>query len=187
MKMILILIIVVSLFSCSNSKKDQSIEPNPLWVELAEELKLQFGQRVRINEQIEAVVIDVTKDEGGIWYGLCYLNNNKLFGRQIPNGIIFTTCVDMLDATYLNESGINLINKLELIGLSNTSIRIGSESPATTMEDLIRSYKFGLERRKLKQTPFDEDIFGLNPVRECYLDLTKYKKCAVRDICSEAR
>jgi len=59
------------------------------------------------------VVIDVTKDEGGIWYGLYYLNKNELFGRQIPNGIIFTTCVDMLDATYLNESGIILINKLD--------------------------------------------------------------------------
>lgn len=176
MKKILILILAACLFSnCSKSKNDQLVSPNPLWLELARELKLQFGQRVRINEEIEAVVIDVKKEEGGVWYGLCYLNNNKLFGRQIPNGIVFTTCVDMLDVTYLNESGIDLVKKLDLINLSNSSIKFGSEFPAATMEDLIRNYKFGLERRKLKQTPFDEDIFGLNPVRECYFDLEKYK------------
>jgi len=43
------------------------------------------------------------------------------------------------------------------------------------MEDLISSYEFGLEKRKLEQTPCDEDVFGLNPVRECYFELAKYK------------
>ncbi|MEP0365505.1 MAG: hypothetical protein ABJN36_08490 [Cyclobacteriaceae bacterium] len=147
------------------------VESNPLWQEL--ELELRFGQPVEIDGRLKAIVIDVTKDEGGIWYGLCFQNENGLFGRQIPNGMIFTTCVDMLDATYLNESAIDLLELSESKSELLNPVRIGSNTPATTLDDLIRSYEFGLTRRELEQTPCDEDIFGLNPVRERYFQISE--------------
>ncbi|MEP0936716.1 MAG: hypothetical protein ABJH57_01190 [Cyclobacteriaceae bacterium] len=147
------------------------VESNPLWQEL--ELELKFGQTVEIDGRMKAIVIDVTKDEGGIWYGLCFQNENGLFGRQIPNGMIFTICVDMLDATYLNESAIDLLELSESRNELLNPVRIGSNTPATSLGDLIGSYEFGLTRRKLEQTPCDEDIFGLNPVRECYFQISE--------------
>lgn len=73
---------------------------------------------------------------------ICFLNRNKLFGRQIPDGIRNFDCGDdMYDLFYLNEN---------------------------VFKNCLRAmYK----KRKLKQTSCRESIFNANAVDECYFDL----------------
>ncbi|QSE98069.1 hypothetical protein [Fulvivirga lutea] len=167
-----IIITMAIVSACSNKKEEICVPYDQSWSELNQELALSFGQLVTIESKINAVVVDVSKDEGGIWYGLCFYTDKGLFGRQIPNGMVFTTCTDMVDLTYLNESSLDIVQKGEILSISCFPYKIGSNTPAENKEDVIRSFEYGINRRKLQQTPCDEGIFDLNTVRECYFTLS---------------
>ena len=172
---ILALIAISLCTSCSSKKVDYSKQPvtvNPLWKELEGQLKLKLGQRIEI-DSINALVADVAKDEGGIWYGLCFYNEKGLFGRQIPSSLSVTGCVDLLDVDYINERGLPSFTIIDTLNIIH-QIRVGAESASSTYTDLLSSYRRGIERRKLTQTPCDEGVYDLNPVRECYFPFNSY-------------
>ncbi len=142
-------------------------------------MALQFGQLIKFeidNQEVKAIVLDFDQDDEGIWYGMCFLNQNKLFGRQIPSGLINTTCVDLLDLTYLHNKALKSYEVVEQYDIDTIQVGIGSLTPVKDHIELLRDYKAGLEQRNKVQTPCNEDISGLNPVRECYFELKKVLK-----------
>lgn len=145
-------------------------------------LPLKFGNLIVIETEgslISGVILDVDKDEGGLWYGICFLDGgeakygNKLFGRQVPSGILPTTCVDCFDLTYLNENAVTPALRIEKrLSIDTQKIKIGSMWPAQTLTDLKASYLWGMEQRKRTQTACNK-VFVRNPVRETYFELNQ--------------
>lgn len=79
---------------------------SPNWEQLnLDNFTLSFGDIVFLKQEnhiIQGIVLDFSQDNGGQWYGICFLEKNKLFGRKIPSGFSKNT-VNLLDLTYLNE------------------------------------------------------------------------------------
>lgn len=171
-----ILLITILLLNASCSKKvDYSKQPitvNPLWEELNEQLQLKFGQHIKF-DSYHALVADISIDEGGIWYGLCFFNEQGLFGRQIPSSLSTTGCVDLLDIEYINGRNLPVFNVITTLNIIK-QIAVGKEAPATSAAELITSYKRGIQQRTLEQTPCSEGIYDLNPIRETYFELSSY-------------
>jgi hypothetical protein len=142
-------------------------------------LPVKFGQILKFEQDsfaLNAIVLNFSKDEGGIWIGLCFIENNKLFGRQIPNGLINTTCLDLLDLAYLNLGGLKHYKITGELTVDRNNVGIGSDWPAENFNDLKNAFDFGIEQRKKKQTPCEKGLTDLNPVRECYFDMEKIIK-----------
>lgn len=140
-------------------------------------LPLKFGQIINFNingQNIKVILLDFDKDEAGVWYGLAFINQTKIFGRQIPSGYD-KNCVDLLDLTYLNEKGLREFQILKSESIDINKVGIGSISPVNNYSEILNNYKFGIEQRKNKQTPCNEEILSTNPVRECYLNLSSIK------------
>lgn len=140
-------------------------------------LPVQFGDVISFdinNTTANAIVLDFNKDEGGIWIGICFINNNKLFGTRIPSGYN-GDCVSLLDCAYLNSNALKQFKKIKTEIIDINKIGIGSTSSATNFDDLLASYTWGLKQRTKKQTPCNEDVFGINVVRECYFGLDDFK------------
>lgn len=171
---VLLIIILFSSASCSK-KVDYSKQPitiNPLWEELNSQLQLNFGQHIKF-DSYHALVADISIDEGGIWYGLCFFNDQGLFGRQIPSSISTTGCVDLLDIEYINERNLPAFIVIDTLNIIK-QIAVGKEAPSTSTAELINSYKRGIQQRTLEQTPCSEGVYNLNPVRETYFELSSY-------------
>lgn len=143
-----------------------------------DELPLKFGQIITLGNDsinLKAVVLDFNEDEGGKWIGICFIHQNQLFGRQIPNGIpngLFnTTCLDLLDLIYLQENALVDYEIIEKIEVKKENIGIGANSSATNLDDLIQSFNWGIKQRQKVQTPCDEGLLDHNSIRECYFDI----------------
>ncbi len=143
-----------------------------------EEFPVKFGHILKFERdslKITAIVLDFDEEEDSKWIGVCFFHENRLFGRQIPSGLINTSCLDLLDITYINAD-LFLNYEIEATHkLDKTKIGIGSQSPVTSFDEIIRDFNWGLERRKIEQTACNRGLFDLNPVRECYFDLQKIK------------
>ncbi len=169
--------------SCNNTTTAPSksipemMQPN--WAELdIESFPVKFGQILRFNSdsaEITAIVLDFSEDEGGQWIGVSFIDNNRLFGRQIPSGILNTQCLDLLDLTYIQRDALIDFEVVETIAVNKTKVGIGSQSPATNISEIKRNFNRGIEQRKKEQTPCDKGLTDLNPVRECYFDIEKIK------------
>ena len=180
-KTLITLFIGISIISCNIGNKEANKIPemlNPNWDGIeTKNLKLKFGQIVTFkkeNEKIRAIVLDFNKDEKGIWYGLCFFNNNKLFGRKVPNGLVDVECMKLIDLTYLNEKGLGEFEIISNEKLDLTKIGIGSTGSALTYSDLLRNYSYGLKKRLQKETPCN-DILNSRAIRECYFGLSNFK------------
>jgi len=141
------------------------------------DLPLQFGDIISFNINdtlVKAIILDFDKDEGGVWFGMCFLNENKLFGRQIPSGFN-GDCVDLLDYAYLNQKALGDFEKITTENIDLNKIAVGSFSPVSNYKNLLRDYTWGLKQRTKKQTPCNKDVLGINSVRECYFDLDNFK------------
>jgi len=166
-----------SMTSTSSDSIPENMQPDWTGIDVSN-IPVKFGQVVRFkNDSIElsAAVLDFDEDEGGKWIGLCFLNNNQLFGRQIPNGMINTTCLDLLDFTYLQIGGLNNYEIIQTLDISKNKVGIGARSPAANLTEILRDFKRGIEQRKKEQTPCNKGLTELNPVRECYFDIEKIK------------
>lgn len=173
------LILSLFLLGCSqNIGSNDFFRPDWTGIDTAK-MELKVGQVIKFeidSQQVSAIVLDFDSDEGGVWYGMCLLNNNNLFGRQIPSGLMGADCVDLLDMTYLNH---NDMEQYETVGYLNIDIKkvgIGSISPVSNYSEIFSSFTFGLKQRKKKQTPCGEGLADVNAVRECYFDIEKIVK-----------
>ncbi len=151
----------------------------PDWTGLEiENFPVKFGQILKFRNdstELMAIVLDFSEDEGGQWIGVSFIDQNRLFGRQIPSGIINTKCLDLLDLTYIQKDALINYEVVASITVNKTKVGIGSQSPATSFSEIIRDFERGIEQRKKEQTPCDKGITDLNPVRECYFDVEKIK------------
>lgn len=149
---------------------------SPNWEKLhLEDFTLSFGDVVALkqgNQIIQGLVLDFSQDTGGLWYGICFLEKNKLFGRKIPSGF-FKNPIDLLDLTYLNEDFINILTIKKNIRINFNKIGIGARWPANNIESFLQSYYQGIDARiKTKNTSFFK-LFSFNPLHECYFDIEK--------------
>ena len=138
-------------------------------------LKLKFGDIVKLNienQNIEAIVLDIKQEDNINWFGLCFLAKEKLFGRKIPKGF-GEDCIELFDFSYLNEKGLTNYTVVKNLKINFEKVGFGSDSPVLNYEELLRNYRFGLERRKLKETPCGKKSLTLKSVNECYINLGK--------------
>jgi len=184
MTRLLILIVFGLLISGCINQTVNTVEPvpeqfRPDWKGIdIDKLPVKFGQILKFEKDsniIVAIVLDFNKDEGGIWIGLCLINNNKLFGRQIPSGFVNTKCLDLLDLAYLNIKGLEDYQITNDLTIDKNKVGIGSRSPVLDLDGLKRTFDFGVEQRKKEQVPYNKGLTDLNPVRECYFELEKIK------------
>lgn len=141
-------------------------------------IPVKFGQILQFSNdsiQLEAIILDFDEDEGGKWIGLCFIDNNRLFGRQIPSGIINTTCLDLLDFSYLQIDGLINFKVIQTMNINKTKIGIGAISPVRNLTELNRDFKHGIVQREKIQIPCGQGLTDLNPVRECYFEIEKIK------------
>jgi hypothetical protein len=176
-----ILTIGLLISSCSNmtTTSTESIPEmmQPNWTGLdIDSFPVKFGQILKFDNdsaEIKAIVLDFSEDEGGQWIGVTFIDQNRLFGRQIPSGLINTKCLDLLDLTYIQRDALIDFEVLETIAVNKTKVGIGSQSPATNFSEIIRDFDWGIQQRKKEQTPCDKGLTDLNPVRERYFDIEK--------------
>ena len=179
MRILLFNFILLALLSCNN------IQPSNETPEIFRtnydrykdrKFELNFGDIVRINNtQYKGIICDLSEDEGGLWYGILYMDRNEnLFSRSIPNGSR-GNCFKLFDITYLNYKGQNSVTKIATIKLDFNKIGIGGRSPAINENDLIRNYLQGIEKRKMKETPCEEKMKLLEPVNENFRSLDEIK------------
>ncbi|MCB9262462.1 MAG: hypothetical protein H6607_08825 [Flavobacteriales bacterium] len=161
----------------SSESIPEMMQPN--WTGLdIDSFPVKFGQILKFNNdsaEITAIVLDFSEDEGGQWVGVTFIDQNRLFGRQIPSGLINTKCLDLLDVTYIQRDGLIDFEVLETITVNKRKVGIGSQSPATNYLEIKRDFERGIEQRKKEQTPCDKGLTDLNPVRECYFDIKTIK------------
>ena len=141
-------------------------------------LPIKFGQILKFEKDsitINAIVLDFDKDDRGIWIGLCCINNHKLFGRQIPSGLINRKRLDLLDLAYLNIDGLEQYQVVDNLIIDKNKVGIGSISPVSDFVELKRTFDNGIEQRKKEQVPYNKGLTDLNPVRECYFEIEKIK------------
>ncbi|WP_338398731.1 hypothetical protein [Persicobacter psychrovividus] len=178
-----ILTIGLLISSCNNMTTNSSesipemMQPNWTGLEI-ESFPVKFGQVLKFNgfsAEMSAIVLDFNEDENGQWIGVCFIDQNRLFGRQIPSGMINTKCLDLLDLTYIQRDALIDFEVLEIIAVNKTKVGIGSQSPATNFSEIKRDFDRGIEQRKKEQTLCDKGLSDLNPVRECYFDIKKIK------------
>lgn len=177
-----ILVIAFFIFSCNNISLKNSIPENmqPDWTGISlDNIPVKFGQILQFNKdsiQLTAIVLDFDEDEGGKWIGLCFIDNNRLFGRQIPSGLINTTCLDLLDFSYLHIDGLKNFNVIQTENVNKEKIGVGAISPVLNLAELDRDFKRGIAQREKEQTPCDQGLADLYPVRECYFEIEKIIK-----------
>ena len=183
MKLIIgILSIFIFLMSCSPENKNSSQKiSETLSTNFGKiddkNLNLKFGDLVIFeiyNQKINAIILDIKLEENEYWFGLCFIKNNQLFGRRIPQGF-GGECIELFDITYLNEKGLNnfkLINNLEI---NYDKVGIGSDSPVINYDEILRDYERGLENRKKSETPCKEKLKMLDPINERYIGIDKIR------------
>jgi hypothetical protein len=179
MKIYQLLLIILLLISCNQKKDDTQIKNVPEIFRTNygkikdENLKLKYGDIVKLNiknQYIEAIVLDIKQEDNIKWFGLCFLENQKLFGRKIPKGF-GEDCIELFDFSYLNEKGLTNYTVVKNLKIKFKKVGIGSNSPVLNYKELLRDYKFGLERRKLKETPCSKKSLTMKSINECYVDI----------------
>ncbi|HYV95404.1 MAG TPA: hypothetical protein VE978_26760 [Chitinophagales bacterium] len=124
--------------------------------------------RVKIDSgnYIAGIVLDFSKDEGGLWYGVCFTNyldtiapdistikSAKLFGRKVQSEIDARGYFIGLDFCFILDSCISSLDEeIKLLGnikLDNAKIRLGAETTASTYYRLVAAYKWARGRRLL--------------------------------------
>lgn len=92
---------------------------------------------------------------------------------KTPTGLINTTCLELVDLTYVEIGEMQDYKVKKTLNLDKSKIGIGTIKVVSNLTDLGGSFNDGIEQRKKEPTPFAEGLIGLNPVRECYFDITK--------------
>lgn len=170
---LVLLAILILIISCTTNQSNMQAQSlfQPNWEELnLSEFTYAFGDKIKFvfdNNERQGVIIDFSEDEGGKWYGICFLNKEELFGRQIPSGFS-GDCVDLLDVSYLNEAAIDMLSKIGTYDINIEKVGIGARNSASKLESLEGDYTRGIEQRNKEQTDCKKSSFALNPIHECY-------------------
>jgi len=128
-----------------------------------------------------AIVIDFSKDEGGLWYGLCFINyydtirpvkaniiDHKLFGRKVQSSQNKEGYIIALDSEFINDSCLRMNkSKINVIGHFSLidELKIGSEGATSDYNKMIASFKYGLDKRKVPPDNYKEHINKLDNFR----------------------
>ncbi len=147
---------------------------NPNWENLnLADFKLSFGDIVSIKRDyqiIKGIVLDFSEDEGGKWYGICFLENDKLFGSKIPHGFS-NKFIDLLELIYLNETVISNLQHDGNFKIDLKKIGIGSKSVTENINFYIQQYNLGINQRIKTKTSWLTKVFSLSSPRKCYFDI----------------
>lgn len=134
-------------------------------------LPLKFGDLVRVTgSQVDAIVLDVKNEEGVNWFGLCFMQNNSLFARRIPNGYS-SSCLQLLDFTYVKETGLDALKRIGTVPIDFNKIGIGADGAAINREEILRSFEIGVKERQRPETPCEAKVSTLEPVNGYYRNL----------------
>ncbi|MBE0664024.1 MAG: hypothetical protein IH597_16330 [Bacteroidales bacterium] len=142
-------------------------------------IDFKFGDRIRLNlqdEYIDAVVLDFSQDETGLWIGFCFINDGKLFGRQIPSGLLNRECVDLFDIVYVKQEFLTTETIVDNLHIDINAIRIGAISTMNNYSDLISAFNYGLEQREKEPTPCNKGLASPNSIRERYFEIEMINK-----------
>lgn len=181
--------------SCSSDKNANILRADWSGIDL-KDVDYKIGDYVYLKDSnyfYTGLILDFDKDSAGIWIGICFTNYRdtikpdlnslekyKLFGRQIPSGLINTTCIDCFDLSYLNENGIKKdTTNIGLIGnvdYDNSLVRVGAISPSNDLKGLINDFKFGIKQRQKTPDDCKESKFKVGAITERYLDFKMIKK-----------
>ena len=194
----LFLIIGLSIFammsSCSSHSNSDILKAEWNRIDLSK-IPYKTGDYVFLkdsNNYYTGIILDFDKDSAGIWIGICftdYKRSNKpdlesiyesrIFGRQIPNGLINTTCIDCYDLAYLNEKGLkNDFANFGLIGkltYNNSKIKIGAISASSDIHGLISFYNYGITQRQKSPDDCNKSKFKVNAVIERFFTYNMMK------------
>ncbi|UJF29360.1 hypothetical protein L0B70_11015 [Kaistella sp. 97-N-M2] len=185
MKRNLSLIFIFTIFLTCTPKNSDNIKneiPENLRVNYGKiddkNLKLKFGDLIEIsmsNKIFKGIVLDIKKQDSNYWFGICFLNGNKLFGRKIPHGFN-GDCIELYDLSYVKDESLKNFKVSKNMKLNYEIISAGSDSPIIDLKNIERDYNLGIENRRKIQTPCAEKLLELNPVNECYINLKKIEK-----------
>jgi hypothetical protein len=192
-KYFLILIICTILTGCLNQTNNYQSKFLPID---STELKFKKGDCISFtidNNQIgAAIVIDFSKDEGGLWYGLCFtdyldtvqpdlskIKKQRLAGRRIESSLGKNGYIIGFDTEFVNDSCFRLHDdQFKLIGnltLKTDKIRLGAEGATNDYEDFILSFQYSRERRKTPPDDYRDNIKKLDKFRpDEYFKVTDY-------------
>lgn len=139
-------------------------------------LPFKFGDLVQVSgSQVDAIVLDVKNEKGVNWFGLCFMQNKSLFARHIPNGYS-GTCLQLLDFTYVKETGLDALERIGTVPINFNKIGIGSDGAAINKEEILRSYETGVRERQHPETPCDAKASTLQPVNGYYRNLQEVSR-----------
>lgn len=182
-------LIVITLFSCKKNQdfittpgfaKDLvNVIPEGMYPSLKDidfdQFELTIGDKISFisdSTLIEYIVLSYAQDDEGNWTGICPLNGNKLMGRQIPSGLAPTECLDLLDFIYFQKSSGLKYNIIDNYNIDINKVGMGSNTTVKNLVELNSYYQYQFKQRTKEQTPFNEGLISLNPVRECYFTLS---------------
>lgn len=147
---------------------------SPNWEKLnIEDFNLHFGDIVSLkkeNQLIQGIVLDFSEDIEGKWYGICFIEKGKLFGRKISNGF-FGKRIDLLNLVYLNEAAIHNLHVDKNLSINFEKIGIGSKCPTQDISFYAQCFHDGIEQRIKDKIFIKPSFFSLNPKQECYFDI----------------
>ncbi len=176
------LLILIAFVSCSNPTSNYRTDFKINESELKYKKGDYLSFRVDTNLYGTAVVIDYSKDEGGLWYGLCFTNyldinhpdtanidTLSFYGRKIESKFEDKGYFIGLDIEFVNDSCFMLNDKkFQLIGnvkLALNKIKFGAQGATSEYNSMISSFKFGREKRKTPPDHYTEHRTKLNGFR----------------------
>jgi hypothetical protein len=105
------------------------------------------------------------------------VEKSNFFGRQIPNELINTTCIDCFDLIYLNEKGLfKNIETIKNLSLNIDNISIGAIGTAVNISEISSDYDYGIKERLKNPSKCNENALGLKRVDERYMKITEIIK-----------
>lgn len=182
LKLAVYIIAFLVYYGCKDQQETEHLIPQnirPEWRDLdTSKLELKFGDILRLTNgatKMDAIVLDFDKETSGIWYGICFIQNDSLFGRKIPSGIS-GGCLELLDLTYFQLKKIQTPSIIDFIDVDIRRVGIGSITAVEGAPEIFAAAQRARAERRKKQTPCEQKTLKLNPVNECYLPLAKIKR-----------
>ena len=142
-------------------------------------IKLKIGDIFTMDYdsiKVDIVLLDFDIEYGKIYYGVTFIKDEKIFGRQVPDGTNNLNCLDLIDFFYLNKKTIKSYIKKERVDLAYGKLELGLHVVVSNHSELIGHYNYGLTQRNKPQTPCNKGLINPNSIRECYFNLDKYKQ-----------
>jgi len=181
------------LTSCLNRTNDSQAKFLPID---STELKYKKGDCISFKTEKNligiAIVIEFSKDEGGLWYGLCFtdyldsiqpdltkIRNQRIVGRRIESSSDKNGFIIGLDTEFVNDSCFQQhTDQFKLIGnltLNTEKIKLGAQGATNNYISMLISFQNARERRKSPPDDYRDHIKKLDKFRpDEYFKVTDY-------------